>query len=757
MVKAYIAIAASLIFVFCIAALGVHHSERKFNKFNKVSIDDIHKSDAGVIQDNIKTENIKKYLRIFTKDPHVAGTEANKKVAYEIANAWSEAGLEDVHTLPYEVLLSYPDFENPNSVIIKSSAGKEVFKSKGVSPVIIPDEQSGKYAGHQWLAYAGNGSASADVVYINHGTANDFKNLKLMGVDIKGKIALMRYGHGFRGDKIHKAQQAGAIGAILFSDTQDVAQDGVESENVYPKKIWMPNEGVQRGSLMHGDGDALSPYYPSKKELFKGRTIEEAKEDGVLPSIPVLPVSYTTGYEILKRLSGRPAPSDWQGFVGGNLTYKLGPGFVNGEKLSINVHSELRTKRIRNVIGYIRGSEEPDSYIMLGNHFDAWVYGSIDPNSGTAVLAEVARAMMQTINETSWKPARTIVFNAWDAEEFGLIGSTEFVEEFVNILQKRAVVYINMDCIQGNISLHVDTVPILEHAVIEASKQVENPSKRERSRGRKTLYDTWMKVFPDKKAGVPKIRVPGGGSDHAPFLNFAGVPVINFTFKNYTTWDTYPLYHTMYETPFSNIHLLDTDNLSVHKAIGQYWAELAKTFADDVILPMNTTHFASVMLKTYLPQLKTTISGINVSRSDFEDIRTQYALLSKSAQDLLTMSKKFQETIHFTQHSFSQNPYDPKHVNAVNERLKSTERCFINPRGVSMHNPSARHVLFSVSDSDSYSSSLMAGVQNAINSYDLNPTKKGLREIINQISIVQYSVICVVNTLRDVICCESAS
>ncbi|EGT43920.1 hypothetical protein CAEBREN_29312 [Caenorhabditis brenneri] len=592
--------------------------------------------------------------------------EANKKVAYAIAEAWTEAGLEDVHTLPYEVLLSYPDFNNPNTVTIANTSGRVIFKSKGLSPVIIPDEQSGKY-------------------------------------------------------------------------------------HVYPKTIWMPNEAVQRGSLMHGDGDPLSPYYPSKKELFKSRTIDEAKRSGVLPSIPVLPVSYTTAFEILKRMSGRPAPTDWQGSVGGNLTYRIGPGFSNGEKLSINVHSELKTKRIRNVIGYIRGSEEPDRYVMLGNHFDAWAYGSIDPNSGTAVLAEVARAMMQTINETSWRPARTIVFNAWDAEEFGLIGSTEFVEEFVNLLQKRAVVYINMDCIQGNSSLHVDAVPMLEHIAIEAAKNVANPSKQERTRGRKTVYDTWIKTFPNKKTGLPRIRVPGGSSDHAPFLNFAGVPVINFNFKNITTFDTYPLYHTMYETKFTNIHLMDTDDLSVHRSVGQYWAELAKKFADEVILPLNTTHLATVMLDSYLPQLKVIISGINVSRTDFETIRTQFALLTKSTQDLLAMSIKFQETMQFTRNSFSQNPYDSKHVNAVNERLISTEKCFINPRGVSTHNPSGRHVLFSVSDTDSYSNSMMAGVQNAIDKYETAPTKEKLREIVNQISIVQYSVICVFNTLRDVI------
>uniref|UniRef100_A0A8R1HII9 Glutamate carboxypeptidase 2 homolog n=1 Tax=Caenorhabditis japonica TaxID=281687 RepID=A0A8R1HII9_CAEJA len=751
MVKAYLAIGVALLFVFCIAAVGLHHSGRRFNKFDKVSIDDIYKTDSKIIQENIKSENIKKYLRTFTKEPHIAGSDANKKVAYAIASAWSEAGLEDVHTLPYEVLLSYPDFENPNTVLIQSSSGEKVFQSKGISPVILPDEQSEKFAGHQWLAYAGNGTVSADVVYVNRGSVNDFKNLKLMGVDVKGKIALMRYGQGFRGDKVQNAQSAGAVGAILFSDTSDVAQDGIEPQNVYPNKIWMPNEGVQRGSLMHLSGDALSPYYPSKKELFRSRTIEEAKEENVILSIPALPISYTTALQLLKRMKGRPVPFDWQGLIGGNLTYKLGPGFTNNEKLTINVFGHLKTKRIRNVIGYIRGSEEPDRYVMLGNHFDAWVYGSIDPNSGTAVLAEVARAMMQTINETSWRPARTIVFNAWDGEEHGLIGSTEFVEEFIDILQKRAVVYINMDCIQGNSSLTVDTVPMLEHVAIEAAKNVDNPSKVEKQRGRKTVYDTWLNVFPDKTQGVPKMTVPGGGSDHAPFLNYAGIPVINFSYKNYSTFDTYPLYHTMYETPFTNEHLLDTDNMSVHRAIGQYWAELAKTFSDEVVLPMNITHYASIMLTSYLPQLKASISGINATKLDFENVRTQYALLTKSAQDMLAMTQKFEKTIHATKNSFSQNPYDPKHVNAVNERLMSTERCFVNPRGVSKHNPSARHVLFSISDADSYSNSLMAGIQNAIDEYQSKPTKTGLREIINQISIVQYSVICVVNTLRDVI------
>ncbi|CAD6189092.1 unnamed protein product [Caenorhabditis auriculariae] len=751
MMKAYAVLGVSLLLILAVAAMGKHHSERIFNHHKAPTLEDVHKSTTDSLLQNIDVERIKQYLRRFTKEPHVAGTEANKKVAYAIASAWSEAGLDDVHTIPYEVLLSYPKFDIPNRVIIKSSNGKEIFRSSGVSPVIIAEEQSGKYAGHQWLAWSANGSVSGEVVYCNRGSDNDFKNLAHLGASVEGKIALMRYGEGFRGDKVHRAQKNGAIGAILFSDPSDVAADGTDETQIYPNTIWMPHEGVQRGSCMHGDGDPLTPYHPSKKDLFKSKTIEEAKEEGVIPSIPVLPISYSTAYEIMSRMKGRIAPSSWQGKVGENLTYKLGPGFSKDESLTINVYSELTTRRIRNIIGYIRGSQEPDRYVMLGNHFDAWVYGSMDPNSGTAILAEVARAMMQTINETSWRPARTIVFNAWDAEEYGLIGSTEFVEEFVDILQKRAVVYINMDTLVANTSISVDTVPTLHNIVMEVAKKIPNPVASERKKGRETVFDTWMATFPLKDGTAPEIGIPNGGSDQAPFLNFAGIPVVNFEFKNATTRDTYPLYHTMYETPFTNEHLIDTDNMKIHQATGQFWAELARSFADAPVLPINTTKLGHVIISEYLPILKNVLSKLSLSKEDAEMIKTQYKFLLKNCQEMLHMSEKFEETIAFTQHSFSKNPYDMTHIAAINERLMSSERCFVNPRGTLGRNPSARHVLFSVSESDSYSGSLMAGIGNAVDAYKNVPNKKNAREVANQISVVQYSVKCVLNTLREVI------
>uniref|UniRef100_A0A914CA24 PA domain-containing protein n=1 Tax=Acrobeloides nanus TaxID=290746 RepID=A0A914CA24_9BILA len=193
-------------------------------------------------------------------------------------------------------------------------------------------------AGIQWVAYSANGTAEGDVVYCHHGRVEDFKKLQQLGVSLEGKIALIRYSHGFRGDKVRFAQQYGAIGAILYSDPAEVARDGISQSKIYPSTDWMPEHGVQLGTLMHGYGDPLSPIYPSKPDLYPRRTIEDAKKLAILPSIPVLPISYSDAYEILKLMKGNIVPQEWQGGI--NVTYKLGPGLTNG-KVRIDVNAKL--------------------------------------------------------------------------------------------------------------------------------------------------------------------------------------------------------------------------------------------------------------------------------------------------------------------------------------------------------------------------------------------------------------------------------
>uniref|UniRef100_A0A0K0EWJ1 Glutamate carboxypeptidase 2 homolog (projected from Caenorhabditis elegans ortholog gcp-2.1) n=1 Tax=Strongyloides venezuelensis TaxID=75913 RepID=A0A0K0EWJ1_STRVS len=751
MKKALISLFLGMACVFFVGMLAIYHKKNPIITPEKETVDGNHKIISKSILKNIRGENIKNNLRLITALPHVAGTEANHGVGEKIANLWKENGLQDVHFIEYDVLLNYPDYNNPNVMSIVKDDGTVVYQSKGISPVIIPSEQSAPDAGIQWVAYSSNGSVSGDIVYCHYGRIEDFKFLKDVGIDLKGKIALLRYGHSFRGDKVKLAQDYGAIGAILYSDPGEVAKNGIDKNKVYPNSEWMPHEGVQRGSLSHSDGgDPLSPLYPSKSNLYKSKDINDAIKERVLPNIPVLPLSYMDAQQILKRLSGKRAPYLWQG--GFPFIYNIGPGFRSGdEKVKVDVRSNMDIRKIRNVVGYIHGYDDPDKYVILGNHYDAWVYGSLDPNSGTAVLAEVGRAMVETINETSWKPSRTIMFCAWDAEEYSIIGSTEFVEEFTNILQNRAVVYLNVDTIFSNQTLHVRTIPTLYDVTIEAAKVIRNPMASEKRKGRMTLYDTWVYNFPNKKCPErPNIPVPGGGSDMAPFLNYAGVPVVDFNYRN-ISWEEYPLYHTLYETPFTNEHIFDTNNFAVHKAVGQYWSELARRFSDSAILPINGTALADALLNDYLPELKKALIPLKSKYGIDGVAREQFQNLYFGAKTFMKECKIFESVIEEVLYDFAVNPYDQRRISSINNRLTAIDKCFINPRGIP-GKESSRHVLYSISDNNSYSSRTMASVYDIIDEIKREKHPQVVKELekklAEQISIVHYSVICATNTLK---------
>ncbi|KAK0413185.1 hypothetical protein QR680_006650 [Steinernema hermaphroditum] len=712
-----------------------------FKEDNDVVIDAIKK--------NLDWEKIRDNLRDFTKEPHVAGTTANAKVAEKIANNWKAAGLEDVHFTEYDVLLSYPNYSNPNQVSILGTDGSEVYKSKGRSPVVFPDEQGAPGADIQWVAYAGNGAVTGDVVYCHHGRHSDFDELKKRGIDLKGKIALLRYAFGFRGDKVANAERAGAIGAILYSDPAEVAKEGSDPAHVYPSAEWMPSEAVQRGSIMKLNGDPLSPLYPAKKDLYGSRTMDEAKRTLVLPSIPVMPLSYSDAWHILSRMDGQGVPKEWQG--GLNVTYKLGPGLLNGEKVKIDVKSTLDKRAVRNVIGSIRGAEEPDKYVILGNHFDAWVYGSIDPNSGTAILAEVARTLVQTMKETKWRPARTILFCSWDAEEHGVIGSTEFVEEFANILRDRAIVYLNVDNIHSNQSLHVSTIPTLYKAVYETAKMVETPLEIEKTQGRTSLYDTWVHTFPGKRSYLPEspeMPAPGGGSDHAAFLNFVGVPVVDITYRN-ASWAEYPLYHTLYETPFVNEHIFDNHELNVHRAVGAYWALLAKTFADAPVLPLNVSVFARAIWFDCVQKLKKDVLEAKEKFSEAADAAKQVSFLIHDAQRFINASDSFERMATFLS---TDSLAPPLRRASANARLMAVDRCFVNPQGIPGQ-PASRHVLYSISEKDSYAPSVLAAIYNELDTMVETEAREEReaagRRLAYQISILQYCIKCAINTLAE--------
>ncbi|WKX95357.1 hypothetical protein Q1695_012086 [Nippostrongylus brasiliensis] len=697
----------------------------------------------ALIQEKIDPAQIKKNLIDFTVAPHRAGSDENDNVTGFIVEKWMVAGLENVHAIDYYVLLSDPDFSNPNYLFIKDG-DNVVYKSEGVSPALVQAEQNDIHGGIQWLAYSASGTVTGDVVYCGLGSDKNFQYLLTQGIDVKGKIALIRYGGMFRGNKVANAEKYGAIGAILFSDPAEVAPNGTRNEDVYPNTVYMPPHGVQRGTLKNGDGDPLTPLYPSIPALWHSGSIEKSRADGELPSIPVIPLSYSSAWELLSRMKGPAAPATWRGAL--NVTYNLGPGLNNNLKTTITVNGGLEVKRIMNVVGYLTGSEEPDRYVILGNHYDAWTYGAQDPNSGTAALTEVIRATMQVVNETSWRPARTLMFAAWDAEEYGLIGSTEFVEEFSELLSRRTVAYINMDLIKGNQTIEVRSVPSLEDQVVQASMKVQNPRKDQYETMGPTVYDAWIHYSHDPTAaGLPLISVPDGGSDQKAFMEYLGVPVVDFSYVDADKHDTYPLYHTLYETPFTNEHLLDTDNFTVHRAVAQYWIELALRFADAPTLPYSFNTLAVKLVSSYIPQLATAIQSMNMPKYT----KNGYDQLQKMS----TSASKFQSVTKAQEAIPRPKTLDPVVRNRYNDKLINVERCFVNPRGTP-DDATARHVLFSVNDKNSYAGSVMQQVYKVLDDMaDATPDKLPALgdELAQQISIVHYSILCAIDVFADYI------
>ncbi|KAF6720902.1 Glutamate carboxypeptidase 2 [Oryzias melastigma] len=417
--------------------------------------------------EEIQADRIREHLRKFTRLPHLAGTEQNLKYAEQIKEEWQEFGLDSVEMVPYDVLLSYPNKSQPNHISIVDQLGNEVFVTSLAEPVpqgyedvtdIVPP----------YSAFSAKGQPEGDLVYVNYGRTEDFLQLEReMGINVTGKIVIVRYGKIFRGNKVKNAMLAGAKGIIMFSDPADYWATGVQP---YPDGWNLPGGGAQRGNVLNlnGAGDPLTPGYPAKEYTYRF-----SLEEGVgLPDIPVHPIGFNDAIHLLKNMGGEIPPNNWKGAL--NVSYRIGPGFTDefkSQKVRMNIYSNNQITRIYNVIGKIRGALEPDRYVILGGHRDAWVFGGIDPMSGAAVVHETVRSAGLLL-EKGWRPRRSIIFASWDAEEFGLLGSTEWAEDNARLLQQRAVAYINADsAIEGMYTLRVDCTPSLHTVVYDVTKQ----------------------------------------------------------------------------------------------------------------------------------------------------------------------------------------------------------------------------------------------------------------------------------------------
>ncbi|XP_053330467.1 putative N-acetylated-alpha-linked acidic dipeptidase [Spea bombifrons] len=685
------------------------------------------------LQQEIQANRIEENLRYFSSKPHIAGSPQEEDVLVNYIHKTWQTSLDGSKIYNYTVLLSYPNASDPNYVSILSSDGTESDISDKVEKILSPDQNDPTVV-NPFNAYSPAGVIVGDPVYVNYGAVEDFHYLtRNLSINLTGTVAIARYGKIFRGDKVKNAQNFGCAGIILYSDPADyVAGD---PDRVFPDDWWLPGTGAQRGTVLNTDGDPLTPYYPSTKSAF---FLDE--KDIALPLIPVTPIGYNDAAKYLSKMSGNEVPSTWKGKL--SLTYRVGPGFASsyeGSKIKLYVQSYNIKKTIRNVIGFIEGQYEPDRYVVLGNHRDAWVFGAIDPSSGTAAMMELSRAMAKML-EKGWRPRRSILFCSWGAEEYGLIGSTEWVEEMGKVLGSRTVAYLNVDLsLAGNSTLRALATPILHKLLFEAAKKVENPNPEEVKAGRKTVFDTWVANMPSShNPSVPRVGDLGSGSDYSSFLQLLGISSAdvryNYDQKKYSL-SSYPMYHSVYETMDLVSRLMDR-GFKYHQAVARMWGEMALTLASDVILNLDCVQYAATMQRivddverVYGSLLQNNSIGLDTVKDAVVEFRTAARALQRRAEMV--------------------NKENPLEVRRINDQLMQLERAFIDPLGVA-GNLYYRHVIYAPNQHNIYAASSFPGLAAAMFDIETDPDQeKRWQQVQKEISILAYTISSAAATMQD--------
>src|SRR5690606_4766897 len=425
-----------------------------------------------VFLESVDFSRFRTHLKTITEHPHIAGTPANEKVRdylYEVSQA---AGWK-AELYPYDVYLPTGPGESAVEIVqpIRQPLNQQEYVLKEDPFSAHPDLVKA------WNAYSGSGDVIAEVVYANYGTKEDFEKLEEMGISVEGKIVLARYGRNFRGYKAKFAEQYGAVALLIFTDPWD---SGYSRGLVYPDGTFYNESAIQRGSLITENftGDPLTPFEPALPLDGKDQIKRLDPNETTLHQIPVTPIPYGSAKEIMQYMTGRAVPSGWQG--GLPFTYRV----EGGEELKVRVMVDQKQEmtRVYNVIATLEGAEYPDEWIILGCHYDAWAFGATDPNSGTAMLLSLTETLGE-MAKNGIRPKRSILIGHWDAEEQGVIGSTEWVEQLKKQLGAKAVAYMNFDMGVAGTNFGAAASPTLKEVIVNASKEVQYPG------ARKTVFE----------------------------------------------------------------------------------------------------------------------------------------------------------------------------------------------------------------------------------------------------------------------------
>jgi N-acetylated-alpha-linked acidic dipeptidase len=542
-------------------------------------------------------DNMRAYMERLSARPHNVGSPYDKDNAEWLAGKFKEFGF-DTQIESYDVLFPTPKERQLELLECKGDSATECkvkFTAKLEEPTLAVDPTSSQKSEQlpTYNAFSRDGDVTAPLVYVNYGIPEDYERLERLGVSVKGAIAIARYGHSWRGIKPKVAAEHGAVGCLIYSDPNG---DGYFQGETFPQGAYRPSEGVQRGSVADDPifpGDPLTPGVAAKTDA-KRLTVEQSP---VITKVPVLPISYGDAQPLLAALGGAVVPAEWRGNL--PLTYHVGPSKL---RVHLKMKSNWDLKPIYDVIAKIPGTSNPDQWVIRGNHHDAWVNGAEDPVSGLIAELEEARAFGELL-KSGWKPKRTIIYCAWDGEEPGLIGSTEWVEDHADDLSKHAVAYINSDT-NGRGYFGAEGSHTLERFINDVARDVPDPETKFSAWKRAQLSSIAFANGPDDRQEARsradlRIGALGSGSDYGAFIQHIGIASLNL---GYGGEDGGGIYHSIYDDFYWYTHFSDTDFV-YGRALAQTSATAVLRLADADILPFEFTDFADTM-QTYVKELK---------------------------------------------------------------------------------------------------------------------------------------------------------
>uniref|UniRef100_A0A1J3K786 glutamate carboxypeptidase II n=1 Tax=Noccaea caerulescens TaxID=107243 RepID=A0A1J3K786_NOCCA len=570
---------------------------------------------------------ISSYLRALTRRPHLAGTKPSLDTLNYVLNHFQSLGLE-THVAEYEALLSYPAHISVTARFSNMTTVEFDLNEPVVYDVPEDDSSSSSPVVRPYHAYSPSGSAQGNVVFVNHGEERDYRALESIGVSVRNCVVLARKGDSLgRGAIVKIAETKGALGVLIYAENDGGGFGGIE-----------------RGTVMRGIGDPVSPGWPGVVGGEKLR-LEDDRVTRRFPKIPSLPMSLHNAEIILASLGGAKAPVEWRN------SGRVGPGRT---VINMTYQGEMKMKKIHNVMATIRGSEEPDRYVLLGNHRDSWTYGAVDPNSGTSALLDISRRFSLLL-KSGWRPRRTILLCSWDAEEFGMVGSTEWVEENVVNLGASAVAYLNVDCAVQGSGFFAGATPQLDGLLVDALKLIQDPD---------AAGLTVEETFKSQNNIIQRLsRVD---SDFSGFLHHAGIPSIDMYYGA-----DYPVYHTAFDSYDWMIRNADP-LFHRHVAIAGIWGLLGLFLADEPLIPFDYTSYAA-QLQAHRDALSKLLQG-KVSVNPLSMAIQEFSLVAKEASDEAKKLKK---------QAYRQNDVAAASKRReLNDRMILAERGFLDSEGI---------------------------------------------------------------------------